>query len=59
MKARRPPMVSTGEVSLYSRADLDDGAVRQHALLPAVRKQVLHRLVRESDFLSPVWEMFL
>lgn len=52
-------MVSTGDVSLYSRADLDDGAVRQHALLPAVRKQVLHRLVRESDFLTPVWEMFL
>lgn len=43
----------------YSRADLDDGAVHQHALLPAVWKHVLHCLVWESDFFSPVWKMFL
>lgn len=43
---------------LYSRVDLYDRPVRQHALLPAAGEQVLHRLVWERDFLTAVWEMF-
>lgn len=44
---------------LNSRVDLYDGPVGQHALLPASGEQVLHRLVRECDFLTAVWEVFL
>jgi len=33
----------------------DDSAVREDALLGAVREDVLDRLVRERDFLRAVW----
>lgn len=46
-------------LSVYLRVDPYDGAVSQHALFSAVRKEIFHRLIWKRDLFTPVWKVLL
>lgn len=55
--AQFPPDIWLNQNVQDLRVDLDKGPIYQHALLPPIREQVLHRLVWKRDFLATVWKM--